>query len=405
MKVVPPCRPPRPVTPTSSSSAPGPAGSATAYHLAQAGLDVLLLEKTAFPREKVCGDGLTPRAVKQLIAMGIDTTSEAGWLHNKGLRIIGGGMRLELPWPDLAELPELRPGPDPRMDFDEMLARHAEKAGARLRERTTVTGPVLDDRTGRIVGVTAKPVDDDGGRRPSRPTARRWWSPPTATPRRLALAMGLHKRDDRPMGVAVRTYYTQPAARRRLAGVVARAVGRRARPRATCCPATAGSSASATAPSTSASASSTPRTAFGNVDYKRPAASAGSTSTPEEWGFRDENRTRPVRGAALPMGFNRKPHYARGMLLVGDSGGMVNPFNGEGIAYAMESGELAAEVIAQALARPTAGSRERALQAYPQTLKAALRRLLHARPAVREGHRQRPGHEAGHPARAARTRC
>ena len=61
-----------------------------------------------------------------------------------------------------------------------------------------------------------------------------------------------------------------------------------------------------------------------------------------------------MRGAALPMGFNRQPHYTHGLLLVGDAGGMVNPFNGEGIAYAMESGELAAEVIAQALARPTA---------------------------------------------------
>ena len=41
------------------------------------------------------------------------------------------------------------------------------------------------------------------------------------------------------------------------------------------------------------------------------------------------------------MGFNRQPHYTRGLLLVGDAGGMVNPFNGEGIAYAMESGEIA----------------------------------------------------------------
>ena len=80
----------------------GPAGSATAYHLAQAGLDVLLLEKAAFPRDKVCGDGLTPRAVKQLIAMGIDVSPEAGWLRNKGLRIIGGGHRLVMPWRDLA---------------------------------------------------------------------------------------------------------------------------------------------------------------------------------------------------------------------------------------------------------------------------------------------------------------
>ena len=54
------------------------------------------------------------------------------------------------------------------------------------------------------------------------------------------------------------------------------------------------------------------------------------------------------------MGFNRQPHYTRGLMLVGDAGGMVNPFNGEGIAYAMESGRLAADVLVQALAgRPT----------------------------------------------------
>jgi flavin-dependent dehydrogenase len=59
----------------------GPGGATTATYLARAGLDVLLLEKTNFPREKVCGDGLTPRAVKQLINLGIDTSESAGWLH------------------------------------------------------------------------------------------------------------------------------------------------------------------------------------------------------------------------------------------------------------------------------------------------------------------------------------
>jgi 2-polyprenyl-6-methoxyphenol hydroxylase-like FAD-dependent oxidoreductase len=94
-------------------------------------------------------------------------------------------------------------------------------------------------------------------------------------------------------------------------------------------------------------------------------------STPPDWGMNDEaNADGPILGAALPMGFNRVPHYSRGTLLVGDCGGMVNPFNGEGIAYAMESGELAAEVAVQALARPAGPARERALRAYSTELKA-----------------------------------
>src|SRR5881227_4210603 len=130
----------------------GPGGSTAAFHLAQAGVDVLVREKSVFPREKVCGDGLTPRAVKQLVAMGIETSPEQGWIRNHGLRIIGGGSRLEMPWPDLASFPSyglVRP----RQDFDEVLARAAQKSGARLHEATTVTGPLLDERTGRVVGV------------------------------------------------------------------------------------------------------------------------------------------------------------------------------------------------------------------------------------------------------------
>jgi flavin-dependent dehydrogenase len=84
----------------------------------------------------------------------------------------------------------------------------------------------------------------------------------------------------------------------------------------------------------------------------------------------EANADGPTMGAALPMGFNRVPHYSRGVVLVGDSGGMVNPFNGEGIAYAMESAEMAAEVIVQALARPAGPARERALEGYSAALRA-----------------------------------
>jgi menaquinone-9 beta-reductase len=118
----------------------GPAGSATAAHLAQAGVDVVLLEKCAFPREKVCGDGLTPRAVKQLVKLGIDTSTEAGWLRNKGLRILAGGMRLEMPWPELASFPDyglVRT----RLDFDQLLARRAQKLGVALHEQTPALSP------------------------------------------------------------------------------------------------------------------------------------------------------------------------------------------------------------------------------------------------------------------------
>jgi geranylgeranyl reductase family protein len=182
----------------------GPAGSSTAYHLASAGLDVMLLEKSAFPREKVCGDGLTPRAVKELVAMGVPTRAEDGWIRNHGLRIIGGGMRLQLAWPQLSAFPDyglVRP----RKDFDEVLARRAATAGVKLVERTTVTGPVLDERTGRVVGVTAK----DGESGPRTYTARLVVAA-DGNSARLPLALGLARREDRPMGVAVRTYFRGP---------------------------------------------------------------------------------------------------------------------------------------------------------------------------------------------------
>ena len=84
----------------------GPGGSTAAAYLAERGLDVVLREKAAFPREKVCGDGLTPRAVKQLIKLGIDTSEDAGWMRNKGLRVyVGRAEPFELPWPELSEFP------------------------------------------------------------------------------------------------------------------------------------------------------------------------------------------------------------------------------------------------------------------------------------------------------------
>ena len=343
----------------------GPSGSTTAYYLANAGLDVLLLEKSHFPREKVCGDGLTPRAVKALVAMGVPISADDGWLPNKGLRVVGAGMRLELPWPDLTSYPGyglVRT----RLDFDQRLAQRASRAGAKLIEGVNVTGPVIDERTGRITGVTARPA---GGKRADSSDAGaervyrgRLVIAADGNSSRLSVSMGLRKRDDRPIGVAVRAYYTSPRHEddyleswldlwdgdRQLPGygwIFGMGDGT--------------SNIGLGLLNTSA--------AFGNTDY-HALLHRWLAGMPPEWGFTEDNRVGPVRGAALPMAFNRTPHYTRGLVLVGDAAGMVNPFNGEGIAYAMESGELAARIITQALAAPTWPGAEKVLNSYPRVL-------------------------------------
>jgi geranylgeranyl reductase family protein len=338
----------------------GPAGATTAFYLAQSGLDVLVLEKSAFPREKVCGDGLTPRAVKALVAMGIGVSEKDGWVRNKGLRVIGAGKRMELPWPDLASYPDyglVRT----RLDLDETLARRAQEAGARLLEGVTVTGPVRDERTGRITGVVARPAGAEG----ERSYAARVVVAADGNSSRLSVAMGLRKRDDRPLGVAVRTYYRSPRhdddyleswldlwdGDRLLPGygwVFGMGDGT--------------SNVGLGLLNTSA--------AFGHTDY-HAMLRKWLKGMPAEWGFTEDNRTQPIRGAALPMGFNRTPHYHNGLLLAGDAGGMVNPFNGEGIAYAMESGEILARTIVQGLARARRAETERVLAGYPQALDQA----------------------------------
>lgn len=342
----------------------GPAGAATAYWLAQAGHDVLLLEKSTFPREKVCGDGLTPRAVRSLVALGVDTSTEAGWIRNRGLRVIGGGMRLELPWPQLASFPDyglVRP----RLDLDELLARRAQKVGARLVEDTTVTGPVLDERTGRVVGVSATSGPD---RQPVTYRAPLVVAADGSSAR-LALSLGIAKRDDRPMGVAVRRYFTSPRHEDDMLESWLELWSRGAPGQGDLLPGYGWIFGVGDGTSNVGLGMLNTTKAFQNTDYRRLLA-AWLSGLPEEWGYVEANATGPVRGGALPMGFNRQPHYARGLLLVGDAGGAVNPFNGEGIAYALETGQLAAEVVTQALARVEGPAREKALAAYPATLKA-----------------------------------
>lgn len=352
----------------------GPGGAATAHYLAQRGLDVVVLEKATFPRDKICGDGLTPRAVAELISMGVPINADDGWLRNTGLRVIGGGHQIEMPWPDLETVPSYGLTRT-REDLDEILARHAVASGATLLEGHSVTGAVRDD-DGRVTGVTVKRVDARGratGEDELTFTAR-YVVDAGGVAARLATSVGREKRSDRPLGVAVRTYFRTPegTVRHNDPMMESHLELWDGKPGESGSPpgygwifALGNGLANVGLGSVSSDATAT------TINY-RDVLERWLENVPEEWGFTPENQVGPVRSAALPMAFNRAPLYADGLLLVGDSGGMVSPFNGEGIAYAMQAGRFASDVVAQALARPNAASAERAMQAYPRLMRAEL---------------------------------
>ena len=340
----------------------GPGGSAAATFLSRQGLDVLLLEKSQFPREKVCGDGLTPRAVRMLVRLGIDTSTQAGWLHNKGLRIYGGRVDpFDMPWPELSDFPDYGMV-CPRSVFDDLLAGTAVEAGTRLHTGVRVTGPIRHERSGRVVGVT-----DASG--------RSWRAPivigADGNSARLAVQVGREHDPKRPMGVAVRSYYTSPRHDMDwMESYLELWDGERGQ--SNLLPGYGWVFGMGDGTSNVGLGVLNTSKGFGQTDY-RALLKRWVDHTPEEWGFRDQNMVGKIQGAALPMAFNRQPHYGRGLVLVGDAGGMVNPFNGEGIAYAMEAAEYAAMAIAEASSRGFgSASAEKAMRAYPEQMKASL---------------------------------
>ena len=351
----------------------GPAGSAAAAHLAAAGADVLLLERATFPRDKVCGDGLTPRAVRELGHLGLHAGGTTdGWHRTRGLRLVAGGRTHEIAWPELASFPDhglVRT----RGDLDAVLAHHARDRGARLVEGAAVTEPVRAGQDGPVTGVVAHPVDA-AGRRAGPDTVHR--APVVlaadGVSARLATAVGVPRRTDRPLGVAARAYYRTPrGAEPWMESWLELWSGQPGR--------------SDLLPGYGwifGLGDGTANVGLGVVRGRdssaRPAVDLRATlrawlaATPRGWTLDEDHRVGPVRSAALPMGFNRTPSLAHGMLLLGDAGGMVNAFNGEGIEYAMHSGRLAAEVVVRALRAGDAAEREAALAAYPLALRAEL---------------------------------
>lgn len=117
----------------------GPAGAAAAIHAARAGYDTLLIDSATFPRDKTCGDGLTPRAMHQLNELGIAVNAS---YRNRGLKLHGYGGDITAPWPET--YPSQAGTALPRFRFDALLADAAREAGATLLTGTPATDPVLE---------------------------------------------------------------------------------------------------------------------------------------------------------------------------------------------------------------------------------------------------------------------
>lgn len=122
----------------------GPAGSAAAWALGRQGLRVALVDQHSFPRDKICGDALIPDALGALDAMALRGAVEAESVRLGELRVVAPGGRHVSLRGDFCCLPRLR--------FDDMLVGAAVRAGATFLDRTTAVGPVMDND--RVTGAT-----------------------------------------------------------------------------------------------------------------------------------------------------------------------------------------------------------------------------------------------------------
>jgi menaquinone-9 beta-reductase len=303
----------------------GPAGSAAAAWAVRSGRDVLVVDSAEFPRDKACGDGLTPRAVAELELLGL-----GGWLDGRirhhGLRMSGFGADVEIPWPG----PSFPPTSSavPRTELDDRIRSVAADDGAKMLLGVKAVD-AKHDSTGRVSAVV---LDDgtelscrelivaDGARSTLGRTLGREWHRETvygtairgyiATPRSNEPWITSHLELRSPDGAVLPGYgWIFPLGN----GEVNIGVG---------------ALATAKRPADAA---------------LRPLMSHYTALRRDEWGFTGEPRA--GLSALLPMGGAVSGVAGPNWMLIGDAAACVNPLNGEGIDYGLETGRLAAELL------------------------------------------------------------
>ena len=322
----------------------GPSGSAAAYWLASRGLDVVVVEKKHFPRQKTCGDGLTPRSVRQLADMGLEPDLSARHHRYEGLRSMAFGRTLEMKWPSGPDYPDYGYTVT-RYDLDGLVAANAEKAGAELWQGAEAIGPLAGDddtdpsglrRAGgaRILATARTTVSE---------VRARYTIVADGSLTRFGRALGTARVKTWPQGMALRGYYSSP---RHDDTYIESHLDIKDR-----------------------DGNAVP--GYGWIfplGDGRVNVGVGLLSTSDRW--KGVNTTKLMEhfvsfapkswcigpgtalgdptGGRLPMGLSVGPRVGADWVIVGDAAGSINPFNGEGIAYGYETGRIAAEIVAGA---------------------------------------------------------
>jgi menaquinone-9 beta-reductase len=314
----------------------GPAGAAAAYWLARHGHDVTIVERKTFPREKTCGDGLTPRAVKQLVDMGL--SEPLSMFHRySGLRATGMGRELELEWPSHPIYPQhgyvVR-----RRELDWMVAQNAELAGATLLQGHEAVAPIIE--RGFVRGAT---VQAKGASSPIEVRAR-YVVVADGANSRFGRALGTFRTRDWPYGTAIRTYWESPKHDDPWIESALDVKDRNGNPLpgyGWIFPVGDG----------------TVNIGVGLLSTFRDFKSVNTThlldayahQVRDRWQIDPDVPTQKATSGRIPMGGSVGPKSGPTYLVIGDAAGSVNPFNGEGIDYAYETARLAADVLHDAL--------------------------------------------------------
>ncbi len=333
----------------------GPAGSTAAALLAQGGQDVVLVDRAEFPRDKTCGDGLTPRAVAVLDRLGVlpALTADGYQRINGAVTVAPNGSVFRIRFGDFGlGLPDYGLVV-PRFELDERLRRHAVTLGARFLPGLRVTAPL--HRGEQVVGVAGQ----------ARGQAVTISAPLTiiATGANIGLLRPFGVLKEMPPAVsAIRGYFTgvpglsdefefyfERELETGYAWIFPLADGRA---------------------NVGLGLFNWRRHGPGEVNVRRLLAEFMARH-PRLAQARPDG---PAKGYPLRTDYPRHRPAGPGFLLAGEALGLVHPVTGEGIDLAMESGEIAAATAAAAIRNPEPGIE--APIAYSRALSAAYGRFF-----------------------------